>query len=111
MISTLEGGLRQPLPAPLGANLKLIGERYGRLHIYSDMALLKFADDFCLPELLANTSLNKILLFAFSPRVVAVRPDGVSKWVDELRAKGYTPKFVGEKSIENLKGGEEISHA
>jgi len=100
IVSILEGSMHQPLPAGLAANFQRIWERYGRLHIYSDIALIKFADDFCLPELLSNTSLNQILLFAFSPRVVAVRPDGVARWVDELRAKGYTPHLEGSSHVQ-----------
>jgi hypothetical protein len=94
--SVLAGAYQQPLPTPLTAFLRSAWENYGRLYLYTDIALIEFADDYCLPELLANSSLNQILLYTFSPRVVAVRPDGLQNLVGELRARGYTPQVEGE---------------
>jgi hypothetical protein len=94
--STLEHSSLQPLPGAFAAFVQSAWENYGRLHLYTDIALLEFADDYCLPELLSNSSLNQIILYTFSPRVVAVRPDGVQDLVDELRARGYTPQVEGE---------------
>jgi hypothetical protein len=93
----LERGLSGPLPGEWRQDIQTLWERYGRLHLYTQVALIKFADDYCLPELLANTSLNKILLYTFSPRVIAVRPDGVMKLVEELCAKGHTPRLEGNQ--------------
>jgi hypothetical protein len=89
--SVLEHGLGHPLPEKLSASLSAIWEHFGRLHIYDHIAILQFADDYCLPELLANTSLNQVMLYAFSPRVIAVRPDRMPEFIAELRTKGYTP--------------------
>jgi hypothetical protein len=89
----LEQGLARALPEKIASLIQTAAERYGRLRIYTEMALLEFSDDYCLPELLANTGLNQILLHTFSPRIVAVRPDGIAHLVEELRAKGYTPRL------------------
>ena len=61
-------------------------ERFGRLQIYDDMTLIEFGDDFCLPELLAATSLSQILLTTFTPRLVAVRTDKAADYLAELQA-------------------------
>jgi hypothetical protein len=57
------------------------------------LALVELADDFALTELLAGTTLARILLYRFSPRLIAVRPEGLEAWRAELVAKGYTPKL------------------
>jgi hypothetical protein len=93
--TALEDALKQPLPAELSERIKRICARFGRLHIYPNMTLVRFSDDFCLPELLAATRLNRILLHAFSPRLIAVRTDGAEDFLAELREKGYTPRVEG----------------
>ena len=70
-------------------------EHFGRLQIYEDMTLIEFADDFCLPELLAGTRLSQILVTTFSPRLIAVRTEAAADFVAELQAKGYTPHHEG----------------
>jgi hypothetical protein len=34
-------------------------------------------------------------LYRFSPRLIALRPEGVAALHEQLMAKGYTPKLVG----------------
>ncbi len=83
-----------PLPPGLADLLQRCWERYGRLHIYENMALIQFGDDYCLPELLTGTHLGQHLLYQFNPRLIAVRPGSIQAILDELRAKGYTPRTV-----------------
>ncbi len=85
-----------PLPPRLLEKMRPLWERFGRLQIYEDMTLIEFADDFCLPELLASTSLSQILLTTFSSRLVAVRTSSAGDFIAELQAKGYTPRLEGE---------------
>jgi hypothetical protein len=95
IVSVLEKNLGMPLPREMRQAFDSLWEHNGRLYVYQDMALVELADDYALPELLASTSLNQILLYAFSPRVIAVNPQGVDRWLTELQTKGYTPKVVG----------------
>ena len=95
IVSLLESGLGAPLPAELLARMQPLWERFGRLHIYDDMTLIEFGDDFCLPELLAATSLSQILLTTFTPRLVAVRTDKAAEYLAELQSRGYTPHMQG----------------
>lgn len=83
------------LPAALNRRMQPLWERYGRLQLYEDLALIQFGDDFCLPELLAATRLSQILLFTFSPRLIAIRPEAAAGFLEELRSKGYTPRLEG----------------
>lgn len=95
IIARLQSATDQPLSAWLVERMQAIWDHFGRLQIYEDMALIEFADDYCLPELLAGTSLSQILLYTFSPRLIAVRPEAVDKFVADLQAKGYTPRLEG----------------
>lgn len=84
----------EPAPAGLAAALRQWWAHFGEVHLYPDLALMELADDFALTELLSSTSLAQYLLFRFSPRVIALRPEGVAPLRAELEAKGYTPKVV-----------------
>ena len=93
LLSTLEraGGAA---PAALARQLREWGRRFGEVQLYRGLALIELADDFALNELLANTALSRYLLYRFSPRLVAVRPEGVEALHAELVQKGYTPKVA-----------------
>lgn len=92
--AVLEGAAGTAMPPGLAAQIRDTWERYGRLHLYPDLALIQFADDFCLPELLTGTRLGQYMLYQFSPRLIAVRPDNVEALVRELQEKGYTPRVT-----------------
>jgi hypothetical protein len=68
--------------------------RYGSLHLYGNLTLVEFADDYTLPELVATSGLARRLIYRFSPRLIAVDPAAVDELLDELVRKGYTPKVV-----------------
>jgi hypothetical protein len=95
IITRLQSATSNPLSAWLVQRLQAIWDHFGRLQIYEDMALIEFADDYCLPELLAGTQLSQILLYTFSPRLIAVRPEAVNQFMADLQAKGYTPRLEG----------------
>jgi hypothetical protein len=65
----------------------------GLLHIYENITLIELADDYALQELLISTSLADHLVFQFSPRVVAIRADGVDALVQDMEKHGYTPRI------------------
>jgi hypothetical protein len=98
IVTHLEIGLGAPLPAELLGRMQPLWDRFGRLQIYDDMTLIEFGDDFCLPELLAATSLSQILLTTFTPRLVAVRTDQAADYLAELQARGYTPGAQGSRA-------------
>jgi hypothetical protein len=93
--TSLAAATGKPLPGELVERMRPLWEHFGRLQIYEDMTLIEFADDFCLPELLAGTRLSQILVTTFSPRLVAVRTEAAADFVTELQAKGYTPHYEG----------------
>ena len=67
-------------------------QNYGKLHVYESVTLIELADDFALQEIMINTSLREHLIYQFSPRLVAIRPDAVDTLVQEMEKRGYTPR-------------------
>jgi hypothetical protein len=94
LIGTLQKLIDQPLPRVWHESIAQWWSNFGTLHLYADVAVIELADDFALAELLAGTSLAKYLLYRFSPRLIAVRAEGVDELRAELIKKGYTPKTV-----------------
>ena len=66
-------------------------QNYGKLHVYDDITLIELADDYALQELLSNTSLQEHVIYEFSPRLVAIRPENVEALLQEMEKRGYTP--------------------
>jgi hypothetical protein len=93
LISDLEAAANEPMPRPYRQLMEQVWERFGKLHLYPGMTLIEFADDYCLSELLAGTSLSQILVHTFSPRLIAIQQQGLAGYLDELAAKGYTPRL------------------
>jgi hypothetical protein len=91
----LEEAARQPLPAALAEALQTWWNNFGKVSLYQDVALVEFSDDYALTELLAGTSFGQHLLYQFSPRLVAIRPEGAQLLYEDLARRGYTPRMQG----------------
>jgi hypothetical protein len=66
-------------------------QNYGKLHVYDDITVIELADDYALQELLSNTALQDHVIYEFSPRLVAIRPEAVDDLIQEMEKRGYTP--------------------
>ncbi len=94
LIQALTQASQVPLPHPVEDRIRTCWQHFGRLHVYTDLALIQFGDDFCLPELLAGTRLGRSMLYQFNPHLIAVRAETVDDLLNELRSKGYTPRVM-----------------
>jgi hypothetical protein len=94
LIGALRKSIGQPLPDVWRASIAQWWANFGTLHLYADVAVIELADDYALSELLAGTSLARHLLYRFSPRLIAVRAEGVDELRNDLIRKGYTPKTI-----------------
>jgi hypothetical protein len=83
----------EPVPSPLYDQILAWAKGYGQVHLYNEVTLVEFADDFALQELLASTSLGQHLVFQFSPRLVVIQADAVDTLRDELVRLGHTPRI------------------
>jgi hypothetical protein len=93
----LERNAGKALPEVISRGIQQLWDRFGKMHLYPEMTLIEFSDDYCLPELLAGTRLNHVLLHIFSPRLIAIRKDAEAMFMEELVAKGYTPRLEGDR--------------
>jgi hypothetical protein len=93
ILDELERQSSEPVPEPLHSQILTWNEGYGQVHLYDEVTLVEFADDFALQELLASTSLVQHLVYQFSPRLVAVKTEAVDALRDELVRLGHTPRI------------------
>ncbi len=80
-------------------------EAYGRLRFYSGVTLIRFSDDFTLTELLTTTDLGSLILYQFSPRLVAVPETAVDRLLADLARAGHTPRVVDDSQPVPAAGG------
>jgi hypothetical protein len=84
------------LPLPVRAAIDRWWREYGAIRLYDELTLIELGDDVLLKELRAVTTLNSALMYAFSPRLIAIDPTRADAVVAELTARGYTPRLVEE---------------
>ena len=93
ILDELEKHSGAPVPETLQRQILSWAEGYGQVHLYNEVTLVEFADDFALQELLASTSLARHLVYQFSPRLVAIKAEAVDTLRDELVHLGHTPRI------------------
>ncbi len=93
ILDELEKQSAQPVPEPLRSHFLTWAEGYGKVHLYHQVTLIEFADDFALKELLASTSLAQHLIYQFSPRLAVIKTEAVDALRDELVRQGHTPRI------------------
>lgn len=86
--------LPMPMPDTLRAQLEAWWQAYGRVHIYRNLTVIEFADDYALAEMKAVTSLGRHMVAEVSPRLVIVPEAAAAELVAELEKAGYTPKRI-----------------
>jgi len=82
-----------PVPEPLRSHILAWAEGYGQVHLYDEVTLVEFSDDFALQELLASTSLAQHLVYQFSDRLAAIKAESIEVLRDELIQLGHTPRI------------------
>jgi hypothetical protein len=93
VLDELEKHSGDPVPEPLRNHILTWAEGFGQVHLYDEVTLVEFGDDFALQELLASTSLAQNLVFRFSPRLIAIKAEAVDTLRDELVHLGHTPRI------------------
>jgi hypothetical protein len=94
ILDELERHSTGPVPEPLRRRMLAWAEGYGQVHLYDEVTLIEFADDFALQELLASTSLAQHLVYRFSSRLIAIKIEAVDTLHDELVRLGHTPRVA-----------------
>lgn len=83
---------KAPLSRTVSDQFKLIARRHGRVRVYQSLTVLELADDFAAKELAASTRLMQHVVYQLSPRAFILCEDGLDALIEELQAKGYTPR-------------------
>ncbi|KPL23945.1 MAG: hypothetical protein AMJ93_03465 [Anaerolineae bacterium SM23_84] len=81
-----------PVPPAIHTALRDWWERYGQVRLYRGLALLELGDELTLRELEASTSLSQHIVAKLSPQLVLVPEPAVDVLLEELTARGHTPK-------------------
>lgn len=92
LIAALEKLCQARVPSAWQDRLQTWHRNYGKLHLYEGITLIELADEYALQELMLNTSLRDHMVYQFSPRLVAIRPEAVDTLVQEMEKRGYTPR-------------------
>jgi Helicase conserved C-terminal domain len=80
------------LPRAISEQFKTAARRYGRVRVYQALTVLELADELTAREVAANTSLSRRAVYQLSPRVFVLPDEEVDTLVEEMQAKGYTPR-------------------
>ena len=92
LIASLEEVCPVEIPVSWKDKLHEWQENYGKLHLYQGITLIELADEYIAKELMLSTSLRQNIVYQFSPRLIAVRPDAVDDLVQEMEKQGYMPR-------------------
>ena len=84
-----------PFSAETKTRVRLIHQRYGSVHLYEDLTVIEFSDDYALAELRAGKIIDaESIIHEFSPRLIVIHDVHVDKITKALQKKNYTPKIV-----------------
>ncbi len=92
ILSTLAKASDDELPAAARTRLQGWADAQDTFHLYDNLPVVEFADDFTLQELLRVGGIRQYLLHIFSPRLVAVHPRYVNDLITEMDRRGLMPK-------------------
>lgn len=85
------------LPSNVRSTLERWWSDYGSVRLYDDLTLIELSADVLPAEILAAVPLlSQNLIYAFSPRVLAVEPVAADVLIEELVRLGYAPKVVDD---------------
>jgi hypothetical protein len=80
------------LPKSVSEQFRTASRRFGRVRMYQSLTVLELVDELAARELAANTSLMKHVLYRISPHAFVLLDEAVDDLIEEMQAKGYTPR-------------------
>jgi hypothetical protein len=83
-----------PLPKSVSEQFKTAARRFGRVRVYQALTVLELADELAARELSANTTLLKHTIYQLSPRAFVLPEEAADALLEEMQAKGYTPRVL-----------------
>ena len=92
ILASLTDASDEALPEAARSRLQGWADAQDTFHLYDNLPVVEFADDFALQELLRAGGIRRYLLHIFSPRLVAIHPRHVNDLVAEMERRGLMPK-------------------
>lgn len=92
ILARLTDASDEALPEAARSRLQGWADAQDTFHLYDNLPVVEFADDFALQELLRAGGIRRYLLHIFSPRLVAIHPRHVNDLVAEMERRGLMPK-------------------
>jgi hypothetical protein len=71
--------------------------QYGRVRLYTDVALLQTADTAVMQQLTAITSLDQQVVRPIQPTLLLLKKQGAERLLEELKRRGQAPLLHGEE--------------
>lgn len=92
ILASLTDASDEALPEAARSRLQGWADAQDTFHLYDNLPVVEFADDFALQELLRAGGIRRYLLHIFSPRLVAIHPRHVNDLVAEMERRVLMPK-------------------
>src|SRR5579875_1933957 len=86
----------QPALQPLLAQLERWAANYGRVRIYTQVAMLQAADTTVMRELSATTSFDSHVVYPVHATLAILRRSGLEQLIEDLKRRGQTPLLHNE---------------
>ncbi|HEY2593594.1 MAG TPA: helicase-associated domain-containing protein, partial [Chloroflexota bacterium] len=93
LLNFLEDRASKPVPGRLRATIERWWARYNSVRLYDELSLVELSDEVLPEEILAAVpAVRQHLVYAISPRLLAVEPAAADTVVAELARLGYAPR-------------------
>ncbi len=70
---------------------------YGRVRLYTGVALVEVADNIVLRELAATTSMDEHIVQTITPTLMILKKQGMAQMIEDLKRRGQTPLLHEEE--------------
>jgi len=95
LLRFLEERSSKPVPRRVRLRIERWWASYGSVRLYDELSLVVLSEEILPAEVLAAVpALRKHLVYAISPRLLAVEPTAAGTVVAELVRLGYAPRIV-----------------
>jgi hypothetical protein len=91
--------IRAPMSKGTRQHLATLEKQYGQVHVYDGLTIIEFSDDYALAELRSAKILtDDAIIHEFSPRLIVIDDDDVTRVVTALQRRQYTPRVIEQAS-------------
>lgn len=94
-IASAFASIRAPLPDAVRGKIDELHAQYGHVHLYENLTVIEFSDEFALAELRAASVIEPDdIIHEFSPRLVVINDSAADKIIKAMQKKKFTPRVI-----------------